>query len=281
MLESPGASEMAGCCRHALRLGMSMRPVLSSSVMAATAFSAVLGLTACATKPPASDPDAVADYQQTNDPLEPTNRFFYSVNDKLDRYALKPIAQGYVYITPTPVRTGVHNFLSNLSSPVLLANDVGQGKPRHAGDTFMRFVINSTAGVLGVFDVAKSLGYKSHDTDFGITLAVWGIPEGPYLYLPFLGPNSPRSVTGFAADQALDPFTYVPKGYGLRTFNWARFGMTAIDTRANLLGDLDKIQSSALDPYASIRSLYRQHVQSQVNEANMPDKVTPPSWQAP
>jgi phospholipid-binding lipoprotein MlaA len=237
-----------------------------------------LALGGCATKPPASDPDAVADYEQTNDPMEPTNRVFYKIDDALDTYTLKPIAQGYVYITPEPVRNGIHNLLSNLSSPVLFANDVAQAHPRHAGDTFMRFLINSTIGVAGVFDVAKSIGYKAHDTDFGVTLGVWGVGEGPYLYLPFLGPNSPRSAVGYGADLALDPFTWVPHGHELKTMNWARFGMTAIDTRSRLLGDVDKIKATALDPYASIRSLYRQHVQSQVEAAKAPEKLTTPSW---
>ncbi|HTZ69693.1 MAG TPA: MlaA family lipoprotein [Acetobacteraceae bacterium] len=232
----------------------------------------------CAKVPPASDPDALAEYQQTNDPLEPTNRFFYSVNDAIDRYSLKPIAQAYVYVTPLPVRTGMHNFLSNLGSPVLFANDVGEARPRHAGTTFMRFMINSTVGVLGIFDVAKSVGYSAHDTDFGVTMGLWGVPSGPFLYLPIIGPSSPRGVTGFAMDQALDPFNYVPRGYGLLTFNWARFGMTAIDTRASLLTDVDKIKASALDPYATFRSLYRQHVHSQIEALRNDTQTTVPDW---
>ncbi|MEJ0049586.1 MAG: VacJ family lipoprotein [Rhodospirillales bacterium] len=279
MLQNPGASELAGSCRHALQVGMCMRAVRLTTAIA-PAVALALALAGCASKPPASDPDAVADYEQTNDPLEPTNRVFYEVDDAIDRYTLKPIAQGYVYITPEPVRNGIHNVLANLSSPVLFANDVAQARPRHAGDTFMRFLINSTVGVVGVFDVAKSLGYRAHDTDFGVTLGVWGVGEGPFLYLPILGPDSPRSVVGYGADTALDPFTWVPKGYGLRTLNWARYGMGAIDTRARLLGDLDKIKATALDPYASIRSLYRQHVQSQVDAARAPEQLTPPSWQS-
>ncbi len=256
-------------------------PQMNAVLLSATAI-ALLQLSACATRPPASDPDAVADFDQTNDPIEPTNRFFYGVNDTIDRYSLKPIAEAYVYVTPTPVRTGVHNFLANLGSPVLLANDVAQASPKRAGDTFMRFVINSTAGVLGVFDVAKDVGYTAHDTGFGVTLGVWGVPTGPYLYLPILGPSSPRGVTGYAADVALDPFTYVPHGYGLKTFNWARFGMSAIDTRAALLPDLDKVKANALDPYATIRSLYRQHTESEVEAARAArDGTTPPAGSNP
>jgi len=242
------------------------------------ALATLLGLTACATKPPASDPDALADYEQTNDPLEPTNRFFYKVDNTLDTYALKPVAQGYVYITPLPVRTGVHNLLTNLSSPVLFANDVGEAKPRRAGDTFMRFLINSTVGVVGIFDVAKGLGYPGHDADGNVTLALWGVPSGPFLYLPVLGPSSPRGVAGYGADVAVDPFTWVPRGYGLETLNWSRYGLGVIDTRAELLPDLDKVKNSALDPYATFRSLYRQHLQSEIDAARSDDRSTTPDW---
>jgi phospholipid-binding lipoprotein MlaA len=242
----------------------------------------LLGLAACggSEQPPADSADA-AEIAQENDPWENTNRFFYHVDDAIDRYSLKPIAQAYVFITPLPVRNGLHNFLDNLSSPALFANDVAEAKPRRAGDTFMRFLINSTVGVVGVFDVAKEVGYKAHDADANITLALWGVPSGPFLYLPVLGPNSPRGVVGFAVDQGIDPFNYVPRGYGLITFNWARFGMGAIDTRSRLLGDLDKIKANALDPYATFRSLYRQHVQSQIDAVRNDDRSTTPNWYSP
>jgi len=238
-------------------------------------FTAVMALSACATRPPATDRDATAEYEQTNDPLEPTNRFFYDVNDKLDRYTLKPAAEAYVYVVPAPVRTGVHNVLTNLSSPVLLVDDASQGNPRRAGDTFMRFVINSTAGGLGIFDVATGWGYPQHTTSFGVTLALWGVPAGPYLYLPLLGPSSPRGVAGFAIDTAVDPFTYVPRGYGLLTLNWARYGLGLLDARSRYASDLDHVKSGALDPYATFRSLYRQNLDSQIEAARHDRPATP------
>jgi phospholipid-binding lipoprotein MlaA len=240
-------------------------------------LSAALTLSACATKPPASDKDATADYEQTNDPLEPTNRFFYDVNDKLDHYTLKPVAEAYVYVVPSPVRTGVHNVLTNLSSPVLFADDVSQANPRRAGDTFMRFIINSTAGGLGVFDVASGWGYPIHSTNFGVTLALWGVPEGPYLYLPLLGPSSPRAGAGFGVDTVLDPFTWVPRGYGLLTLNWARYGLGLLDARSRYASDLDHVKAGALDPYATFRSLYRQNLNSQIEEARHDRPATPPA----
>ncbi len=247
-------------------------------LLAPFVMSALLAVSACATRPPASDKEATADFEQTNDPYEPANRFFYNLDDKLDRYTLKPIAQGYVYVVPSPVRGGVHNVLANLSSPVLLADDVTQANPRRAGDTFMRFVINSTAGGLGVFDVATGWGYPSHDSTFGVTLALWGVPAGPYLYLPVLGPSSPRAAVGYGVDIAFDPFTYVPRGYGLLTLNWARYGLTLIDLRSRHLTDLDAAKKSALDPYATFRSLYRQNLESQIEAARHDGPATPPAW---
>jgi phospholipid-binding lipoprotein MlaA len=250
-----------------------LRLALAAGALAVAAFS----LGACATRPPASDVEATQDFDQTNDPLEPTNRFFYKVNDTLDRYTLKPVAQAYIAVVPSPARTGVHNALTNLSSPVLFADDVSQANPRHAGDTFMRFVINSTAGVAGIFDVAKSVGYPAHTTNFGITLALWGVPQGPYLYLPLIGPTSPRGVVGRGIDSAFDPFTWVPRGYGLLTLNWARNGLSIVDLRATYMSDLEHVKATALDPYATFRSLYRQSIDSQVEEARHPADVTAPA----
>ncbi len=184
-------------------------PFLGASRLLAILALVMFGLSGCATKPPADDPDAVADYEQTNDPLEPTNRVFYAVNNGLDTVILRPAALAYRYVVPGPVREGVHNVLSNIGTPVQLSNDILEGKPRRAGDTTMRFLINTTAGVFGIFDVATKWGYPNHDADFGMTLALWGVPEGPFLFLPVLGPTDPRDASGFGVDIALDPFTWI------------------------------------------------------------------------
>jgi phospholipid-binding lipoprotein MlaA len=176
------------------------------------------------------------------------------------------------------VRARVHNVLGNLNSPMLLANDILQANPSRAGDTVARFFINSTVGVAGMFDVAEDWGYRSHDTDFGITLALWGVPPGPFLYLPVLGPSDPRDASGYGVDVALDPLTYVGEGSTVRDLNYVRYGMTAVDTRAGLLTDLDKIKAQALDPYATFRSLYRQHRQSVIDAAKADNRVTKPDW---
>lgn len=248
--------------------------------LAAAALPLGVGLLSGCASPP-TDPDALADYNEANDPLEPTNRVFYKVNDGIDTYVLRPVAVGYRYVTTPGIRTGVSNVLANLSTPVLLTNDVLQAKPREAGDTLMRFVINTTAGAAGVFDVAKDLGYPSHDTDFGLTLAGWGVGGGPFLYLPVLGPSSPRDAAGFGVDVAIDPFTWVGQGAVIQAFDYSRFGVGAVSAREALLDPIDQIKKTALDPYATFRSLYRQHRASQVSDMKTDRPATVPVWFAP
>ncbi len=235
-------------------------------------------LAGCATPPPASDPDALAEFKQTNDPLEPTNRFFYKVNDALDNAVLRPAAVAYRDVLPDPVRTGIHNVLSNLGTPVQLGNDMLQGKPRRAGDTTMRFLINTTVGVLGIFDVAKGWGYPNHDADFGMTLASWGVQAGPYLYLPVLGPGDPRDVFGFGVDVVADPWFWIGQGAVVNDLGYAKWGVTALDTRSRLIGTISSIKKTALDPYATFRSLYRQHRRSQIDEMKSDNRATIPIW---
>ncbi len=235
-------------------------------------------LLGCATPPPASDPDAVAAFNEADDPLEPTNRVLYTINDGLDTIILRPAALTYRAVVPEPVRTGVHNVLANLDTPVQLGNDVLQAKPRRAGDTTMRFLINTTLGVAGIFDVAKRLGYPDHDTDFGVTLALWGVPDGPFLFLPVLGPSNPRDAIGRGVDYAGDPFTWVGQGAVVRALNWTRWGLTAADQRERVLDPIDSIKKTALDPYATFRSLYRQHRQATIEQARDDNRATIPIW---
>jgi phospholipid-binding lipoprotein MlaA len=235
-------------------------------------------LSGCAPSPPADDPDAVAEFKQTNDPLEPTNRVFYAVNNGLDTVILRLAAQAYRFVVPGQVRTGIHNVLSNLNTPVQLSNDVMQGKPRRAGDTTMRFLINSTVGVAGIFDVATDWGYPNHDTDFGLTLATWGVPDGPFLFLPVLGPSNPRDAVGFGVDIAQDPFTWVGNANTQQIFNWTRFGLNALDSRERYLDPVEQIKKTALDPYATFRSLARQHRQGDIKALRDDNRATIPVW---
>lgn len=238
-----------------------------------------LCVASCATKPPASEPEALAEYNQINDPLEPTNRVFYAINNGLDTVILRPLALSYRYALPEPVRNGVHNFLVNLETPVRLVNELLEGRPRPAGDTVMRFAINTTVGVLGFFDPATGWGFPPHDADFGMTLASWGVPEGPFLFLPILGPSDPRDAAGFGVDIALDPFTWVgnPRDGTIKALNWARFGVSAVDARARVEDSLQSIKKTALDPYATFRSLYRQHRHAQIEEMRNDNRATPPA----
>lgn len=240
----------------------------------------LLALAGCATPPPASDKAATEEFQQTNDPFEPANRLSFAVNNAFDAVLMRPLALAYRNVVPDPVRTGVHNALSNLNSPVLLANDMMQGKPRRAGDTLVRFLVNSTVGIAGVFDVASGWGYPYHDSDFGMTLASWGVGEGPYLYLLVFGPSNPRDATGMAADIAMDPLTWVGKGATVDALGYTRTGLSAVDARAGVLDELDKIQKQALDPYATIRSVFRQYRRSQIKRMEEDHRATfPPAWQ--
>ena len=250
------------------------------SVLRPLAAALVLLTAACAARPPADDPAASAEYQENNDPLEPTNRVFYAINDGIDTYVLRPVAIAYRSVVPGAVRRPVHNALSNLNMPAQFANDVLEGKPRHAGDSLMRFLINSVAGGGGFFDVATDWGYPDHDADFGLTLAVWGVGEGPFLFLPILGPSNPRDGIGYGANSVLDPLTWASFG-GSATLGWSRLGVGAVDTRERLLDQIDGIKRGALDPYATFRSLYRQNRADQVAKARQDRPATVPAWFRP
>ena len=217
-----------------------------------------LALTACAARPDPANREAVAEFEQTNDPLEPLNRAMFVVNDGLDTLLLRPAAEAYRIFIPPEVRTGVRNVLGNLRSPVILLNDVLQGETQRAGTTLGRFVLNTTLGVGGVFDVATGFGLPGHGEDFGQTLAVWGAAEGPYLFLPILGPSNPRDLIGTGVDAVSSPFAWISGDQWLDTLTAARIGLQAIDTRDGLIEPLDALRQGSLDPYAALRSAYRQ-----------------------
>ena len=235
-------------------------------------------LVGCATPPPPSAPEALADYRAANDPLEPTNRFVFDVNEKLDAGVIRPAAQAYAAAIPQPARSGIHNVLDNLQAPVRLFNDMLEGKPRRAGDTAMRFVINSTFGVLGLFDVATRWGYPTHAADFGLTLALWGVPEGPYLVLPVLGPSDPRDTAGFGLDVATSPFSWVGQGAAVEAMEWSRVPVGGIDERQRNDSFLESTKRTAVDPYGTFRSIYRQHRQAEAETIRDDNRATVPVW---
>ncbi len=235
-------------------------------------------LAGCATAPPASDTADYQAYQQQNDPAEPTNRVFYAINDKIDRYAFKPIAQGYVDITTQGIRDHVGNFVTNFGEPGRMVDFMFGGKPRDAGTALVRFLVNSTAGIGGIFDPATSLGYPETDTDFGLTLAEWGIPAGPYLYLPVFGPSGARDAFSLPAEFFLTPLEPAPVSLGTRIFGYSETAVHLVNTRAEYIQPIDQIEATALDPYATFRSLYRQSRASQLQLIDQRDTPTTPDW---
>ncbi len=238
-------------------------------------------LSGCATPPPQSDSADYQAYVQQDDPIEPTNRVFYSVNDKIDRYAFKPIAQGYVDITNQTVRNHVGDFVANIGEPGRLVYFMFGGKPRDAGTSLVRFVVNSTVGIGGIFDPATSLGYPETDTDFGLTLAEWGIPAGPYIYLPVFGPSGARDIFSIPAQFFLTPVEAAPASTAMTAFNYSETALHLVNTRAEFIQPIDQIQATALDPYATFRSLYRQERASQLQLIDQRDTPTVPDWYSP
>lgn len=234
-----------------------LRRLLSAGLLAA---SLVGGLSGCATRPPADDREALEEFRATNDPIEPWNRAMYDVHQAIDTAVLRPVAVGYRAVVPPPVRTGVSNVLSNLRSPVILMNDALQGETQRFGTTLGRFLLNSTLGLGGILDVAKDFGLPPHTEDFGQTFAVAGVEEGPFLFIPILGPSNPRDLLGFGVGIAADPFTWVNFGSrdAMDIANYIRTGATVVSTRESLLDPLDEVQRTSLDPYATLRSAYRQ-----------------------
>ncbi len=221
----------------------------------ALALSLIAG---CATAPDPGDTEAVAEYEEVNDPGEPTMRVIFEFNRGLDTAILKPAAE-VLRETPAAFQRGVHNFLNNLHSPVIFFNDLLQGEFERAGTTLARFLINSTVGILGFMDQAKEMGLEFHNEDFGQTLAVWNVPEGPYLMLPVFGPSNPRDTVGLVVDFLLDPFNWWASNTDNDWATWARAGVRGVDLRARHFDALEDLERSSLDFYAAIRSLYRQH----------------------
>ena len=205
---------------------------------------------------------------KNSDPFEPMNRAIYSFDEKVDQYALLPIAGLYLNNVPKPIRTGIHNVLSNAEEPVTIINDVLQLKLLDAGRMTARLVLNTTIGIGGVVDVAKKHDLADRPADFGQTLDRYGVSEGPFLVLPVIGPDPPRDLVGDAADLFIDPMTWIPAGWPLLDRVGLTTGVHVWDpylTHARdmvLRGELEK---GSVDPYATMRSTYRQIRADQIN----------------
>jgi phospholipid-binding lipoprotein MlaA len=203
---------------------------------------ATLSLSACATGP---NPD---------DPYEDFNRQMFAFNEGLDKAVIEPVAYGYRAVTNEPIREGVGNFTGNLNEPLTAVNHVLQGKLPDAGATVGRFLINSTLGIVGIFDPASAMGIQRTKEDFGQTLGAWGVDSGPYLVLPFVGPSNPRDAFGRGADAALNPLNY-PE---FENDDETRLGIAVlggVNARAGAIESIDELRNQ-IDPYTTVRRLY-------------------------
>jgi phospholipid-binding lipoprotein MlaA len=210
----------------------------------------VLGFAACL-----AAPGVAAAQDAQSDPWEGLNRNLFAVHEGVDQAVLEPVARGYRAITPRPVRQGVLNFLRNLRAPVIFANDVLQGEVERAATTAVRFGVNTTVGIAGVFDPATSMGLERHDEDFGQTLAVWGVDSGPYIFVPLFGPTNVRDGAGRIVDIAFDPLTWAE----FDEVDDVRLGRTlvgGIASRELVLETVDDIRRDSVDPYVTIRTSY-------------------------
>lgn len=243
-----------------------------TSALLAVAFTLVLAGCASDQDTPAQAEAAAA----ANDPFEPMNRVIFGMNTGFDNAILLPVAQAYVDVVPEPARNSVHNVLENLNLPVTFANDVLQGEMTRAGQTFGRFTINTTIGIGGLIDFASDFGIPDHTEDFGQTLGVWGVGEGPYLVAPFFGPDPPRDMAGQVADIFMDPTTYIHIN-GHIYWSAGREVAEAIDLRSRSIDQIESIERSSVDYYASVRSLYRQHRNNEIRNGK-PDVDNLPNF---
>jgi len=196
------------------------------------------------------------------DPWEPMNRGIFWFNDRLDVYLLEPVARGWRWIAPEPVRRGVRNFFDNVRFPIVFLNEMLQAKPADALRTAGRFTLNTTLGLGGFLDPASEFGLEATREDFGQTLGVWGVPAGPYLVLPFLGPSTLRDTGGLAVDAATAIYPWFADWLyliGPRT-------LEAVNTRAQFLDEVAEAKAASLDYYAAVRNAYQQRRQADIED---------------
>lgn len=221
----------------------------------------VLLAAGCAATP--STPGAVAD------PLEPMNRAFYAFNSHTDRLVVAPIARVYKKITPKPLRGSFTNFFRNAAYPNVIVNDFLQGRIHQGAEDIGRFMVNSTVGVFGIFNIASRIGLKSHTEDAGITLARWGVGRGYYLVLPFIGPDTTRNLPSLALSIVTNVLFYV----GNAAVTIPLTVLEVINTRANASRDLRYVRQNAVDKYIFVRNAYIQHRNALIYGSKLPLKA--------
>ncbi|APE01120.1 surface lipoprotein [Alteromonas mediterranea] len=211
---------------------------------------------------------AAVDTSDPRDPFEPVNRKLWDFNwDVLDAYILRPVTVTYVTVMPQAARTGLVNITDNLQEPANFLNNMFQGKVDDGLDSLARFLINTTVGLVGTFDVASKIGIERKEEQFGETLAVWGLDTGPFLMLPFLGPSDPRSFTGDYVDGFAFPMSLLEG-----SVNLARIGISVLETRAQLLDQEAQLEQS-VDDYAFVKNAYFENLEFRVTDGKSGDKA--------
>ena len=240
-----------------------MKPGSRSGAAVWALVALIASLAGCATAP--SGGSDAAPVRAEHDPLEPLNRSLYAINDAVDRVTLKPIARGYKAVVPEFARRGVTNFSRNLFTPRSAVNNFLQGKPGPGFSELGRFIINTTLGIGGLIDIATAQGMPVYDEDFGQTLAVWGIPEGPYLFIPILGPNTLLDAASIPIDIASDPLYH----YDNSSVRDKVYVLRVIDLRMRLL-TAETLLEDSKDPYLTLRESYLQNRRFQVYDGSPP-----------
>jgi phospholipid-binding lipoprotein MlaA len=242
--------------------------------MRRSAFVAVLGALVVSATPAVGAAAPAKSDHMAGDPWERINRVAYAFQNALDRLIIHPAANLFHALSPGPIGQGVHNVVVNLSEPVAFFNDVMQLKFKRAGVPVGRFVTNSTIGFLGLFDVAGHLGLQHHDNEFGVTLGHYGVGPGPYMYVPLVGPTTVRDLIGGGVDIVIDPFHWL--GYTNRTeIGVTRALVGGLDTRVMTDAQMRALLSDATDPYATLRSVYLQNKQSEIQGGGVPVQSLP------
>ena len=245
----------------------------------ALAATFALALAGCASGPRG------AAQEEVNDPLEVPNRFVFAVNDAADILVIRPAAEIYYGVVPDPVRDAVQNVLDTLLAPLVIGNSLLQGDLQNAQNATGRFMTNTILGLGGILDVASAAGVPAYRTeDFGQTLGVWGVGEGPYLVLPLLGRSNVRDAVGYGVDSLADPMRIGTNAAGTKSVLYGRAGSSAVDTRSRLLREVDDLRRNSLDLYATTRSLYGQQRNAAIRNSTtngpqdfpeFPDNATP------
>lgn len=226
-----------------------MRPTSTRLVLLAAAVG--ISLLGCAAREPGPVPP---DY----DPLQPLNAKIFWFNDKVDTHVLTPVATGWDRVAPRPVRQSISNFFTNLNTPIVAANDVLQGKVKDGAVDVGRFAVNTTVGVLGFLDPATRWGLEQHVEDFGQTLGRWGVPSGPYLVLPFLGPSDARDLLGMGVDSLMTVYPFFVDTWILAGAQAGARAIDTVNTRSLILKEVRDAKEAALDYYVFVRSAYLQ-----------------------